>query len=842
MKKIIKSFFIIITTLFLLGCLAIFGIFTYFSADLPDVNELKTTRLQTPMEVFSADGELIAAFGEHRRIPLTFTQMPPKLIEAVIATEDARFFEHYGIDPVGITRAMFIALTSGAASQGGSTITQQVAKNFFLSPERTVTRKLKEMILALQIERILSKEEILELYLNKIYLGSRAYGVGAAAYTFFGKRVDELTIGEMALLAGLPKAPSAYNPIFSHDKALSRRNWVLGRMLNQGFISQQEYEEAVKSPLIASYHEPKIAFHAPYVAEMARQYMYNKFGENAYTDGYRVYTTIKKEVQLAASKALMNNVSNYDKRHGYRGPEKVLWKKNEKAWDQAEILKVLKDHPTVASLRAGVVMSVNDRSAQVILKNGDTIELTPKSVAWARPFHNSYSAGGSPKTVSRAVQVGQLIRVKKADDSWTLAQLPKVNSAVVTLDSNDGAIQALVGGYNFNLSKFNRATQSIRQIGSSIKPFVFAAAFNKGLTASTVLNDAPIFRKTGNTMWSPKNSPNIYSGPLRLRVALGLSKNVVTVRVIRAAGVDYTADFLHRFGFPDSNIARTESLALGSASFTPLQVARGYAVFANGGYLITPYVIDRIEDVNNKILFKAAPLMACKTCQFPITESFDQENRADLLQKVEDEVVTTQDEIPDENKLTAEESLALPVLNLEKSPVVEGPVPVYAPRTISNELAFLMRSMLKSNVWGEPGGSWSPTGARARALNRPDVGGKTGTTNKSRDAWFAGFGGNVVTTMWIGFDDFSEGLGNEGGSKTALPAWIEVMKAALKDVPVKKDVPPKGILQLGIDRETGQLSKSGRMEYFIKGAVPIFIPREAGTKVINKHGQSEELF
>lgn len=863
MRRLIKFIFVLIWSLFLLGCFTLFCAYHYFSSGLPDVSELKSIKLQQPMEVFTADGKLIATFGEHRRIPLKYDEIPPTLINAVIATEDSRFFEHYGIDPVGIIRAVHVALTSGTLSQGASTITQQVAKNFFLSPEKTVSRKLKEIILAFRIEKVLSKQEILILYLNKIYLGSRAYGVGAAAYTFFGKNIDELTLGEMATIAGLAKAPSQYNPIYSNDKAITRRNWVLYRMLEQEFITQQQHDQAIAEPLIASYHDPVIDFSAPYIAEMARQYMIDKFGEDAYRDGYKVYTTVTKELQQAADGMVEKNIFDYDTRHGYRGPYKILWqtKKQEAPWSREQILRELKNYANYGSLYPAVVVNIVRNTGVALMANGEEITIPYEGVSWARAYRTDAWQGGKPTSVAGVMQPGQLIWVRKTEKYWKLAQIPGVNSALVSLDANTGAIKALVGGFNFNLSKFNRATQAIRQSGSNIKPFVYAAALDKGLTLATIINDAPIAIRSGNKIWMPKNAPNVYQGPMRLRVGLGLSKNVVMVRVMREIGVDYAADYMHRFGLPESNIVRTHSLALGAASFTPLQIARGYAVFNNGGFLITPYLVERIDDAEGNPRFVVKPKVACPECtnvtnfedisreHIENMAKEDEEiipvanNKTDDLRRAGNSNSSEESELdendfgdieePDENKLTSD----LPAVNTVQS---SGSEVSYAPAVISQDVAFLMRDALISNVWGEAGGSWRPTGWRARALNRRDVGGKTGTTNKSKDAWFSGFGGNIVTTVWMGFDDHRRSLGREDGSRASLPAWIGFMKVALKDVPIKKVEPPKGIVRRSVD---------GRSEYFIVGTTvksidvsPFYYQKEAGTTVIDRNGNRSELF
>ncbi len=492
--KFVKYLFILAVCCILLGAGSIYGLYKYIEPQLPDVATLRDVRLQIPMQVYSADGELMAQYGEKRRIPLTLNQIPPVMVKAFIATEDSRFYEHHGVDPVGIFRAASIALFSGHASQGASTITQQLARNFFLSPEKTLIRKIKEVFLAIRIEQLLSKDEILELYLNKIYLGYRAYGVGAAAQVYFGKPVEQLTLSEMATIAGLPKAPSTFNPLYSLDRATARRNVVLSRMLSEGYISQSEYDQARNDVIDANYHAPEIAFASPYLTEMVRQEMVNRYGDKAYEDGYRVYTTVTRKVQQAAQEAVRNNVMDYDMRHGYRGPSNVLWKVGESAWGSKKITSTLKALPTYGPLLPAVVTQADPQEAVATLADGTSVSLRMDGIRWARPYRSDTLQGATPRKVTDAVQTGQQIWVRKVGESWWLAQVPDVNSALVSINPQNGAILALVGGFDFNQSKFNRATQALRQVGSNIKPFLYTAAMDKGLTLASILNDVPISR------------------------------------------------------------------------------------------------------------------------------------------------------------------------------------------------------------------------------------------------------------------------------------------------------------------------------------------------------------
>jgi len=849
--KFVKYFLILAVCCILLGAGSVYGLYKYIEPQLPDVNTLKDVRLQTPMQVYSAEGDLIAQYGEKRRVPLTIEQMPPEMVKAFIATEDSRFYEHHGVDPIGIFRAASIALMSGHASQGASTITQQLARNFFLSPERTLMRKIKEAFLAIRIEQLLNKDEILELYLNKIYLGYRAYGVGAAAQVYFGKNIDQLTLSEMAMIAGLPKAPSTFNPLYSHDRAVSRRNVVLARMLDQHYISQPQYDEARNEPLVASYHGPEIAFSAPYLTEMVRQEMIKRYGENAYTDGFKVYTTVTRKLQTAAQESVRNNVMAYDMRHGYRGPSNVLWKVGETAWDKAEMLKTLKSLPVYGPLLPAVVTTANSDEATALMRDGSSVSLGMAGMRWARPYKSDTQQGATPRSVTQVVQPGQQIWVRKVDNDWWLAQVPDVNSALVSLNPKDGAVRALVGGFDFNQSKFNRATQALRQAGSNIKPFLYTAAMDRGLTLASILNDVPISRwdAGAGSDWRPKNSPARYDGPIRLRQGLGESKNVVMVRAMRAMGVDYAAEYLQRFGFPAQNIVHTESLALGSASFTPLQLVRGYAVMANGGFLVDPYFISKIENEQGGVLFEVKPKVACPECNLPVIYGDTKKALAMNEDSVENVAVSQ------ENR-----NVAVPQPQLEQVPTgqpQQDGEQQYAPHVINTPLSFLIKSALNSNIFGEPG--WMGTGWRAgRDLKRNDIGGKTGTTNSSKDAWFSGYGPGVVTSVWIGFDDHRRDLGRttasgaipdqisgyEGGAKSAQPAWDNYMKSALDGVPVEPLTPPEGVVTVNIDRSTGKLANGGnsRAEYFIDGTQPTeYSVHDVGTTLMD-NGETHELF
>ncbi|UOE83318.1 penicillin-binding protein 1A [Vibrio splendidus] len=827
--KFIKRLFIFTLICMILGVSTIFGFYYYVKPELPDVATLRDVKLQTPMQVFSQDGKLISQFGEKRRNPVTYDEIPRHLVEALIATEDSRFYEHPGIDPIGITRAALVVAMSGSAKQGASTITQQLARNFFLSNEKKIMRKIKEIFIAIHIEQLLSKEEIMELYVNKIFLGHRSYGFGAAARVYFGKDLPELTLSEIATLAGMPKAPSTMNPIYSIERATHRRNVVLRRMLDEKYITQAEFDEARSETLISKYHGAEIELSAPYVAEVARAWMVERYGEAAYTSGMKVYTTVDSKLQKAANQAAIKNLLGYDERHGYRGAEKVLWQTAQSAWDQEQIVKHLKSQPTYGDLVPAVVTAVDSKSAQVWVKNQGEGTIEWQGMNWARKFLTDNRQGPAPSQAKEILAVGEQVWVRheaitgdevseepteesaeaklETPVEWRLSQVPNANTAFVAMNPNNGAVLSMVGGFNFVHNKFNRATQSIRQVGSGIKPFIYSAAIDKGLTLASLINDAPInqWDKSQGTAWRPKNSPPTYVGPTRLRIGLAQSKNVMAVRVLREVGLDDTRNYLTRFGFDIDEVPRSETIALGAGSLTPMKVAQGYSVFANGGYYVEPFYISRIETPYGETEFEATPKVVCKDdCQQPMTA----------------------DPMADE---FAEQDVDAKVQ--------------YAPQVISEQNAFLVREMMYSNIWGggdwSAGTGWNGTGWRAQPLKRRDIGGKTGTTNDSKDTWYSGYGPGMVATVWVGFDNHNRNLGRtkansnlgksqitgaEAGAKTAEPAWVDFMGTALAGVPAERKEIPENIVRVRIDRETGLLTNkfdsSSMFEYFEKGTEP----------------------
>ena len=823
-KRLLIAFF----SLSLLGIAAIAAAYFYVLPDLPDVNSLKTVQLQTPLRIYSRDGKLISQFGEKRRIPVEYEEVPTQLINAVLDTEDARFFEHNGIDPIGIIRAAVILITTGKKSQGASTITQQVARGFFLSNEKTYIRKVKEIFLALKIEKALSKKEILALYLNRSFLGNRAYGVGAAAQVYYGKELNQLTLPEMAMIAGLPQAPSAANPIRNTERAISRRNWVLSRMLEKRNITQAEYQEAINSASTAKYHGAEIDLYAPYVSEMARDYMIQKYGEEAaYTNGYNVYTTISSDLQLMAQESLRDNVFAYDQRHGYRGPVTELWTDTPLSND--EIVAILKRTSSVQGIMPAAVLSVKDQQAQVIDEKGELLTLEWNGLKWARKFISDKRQSLPPKLASDILTAGQQVWIRHNGKHWQLSQIPQVSSATVSLEPHDGAIKTLVGGFSFSQSQFNRVTQAKRQLGSNIKPFIYAAALEKDYTLATLINNAPINKPDTRqgTAWRPKNSPDIYGGPTRLRVGLAQSINVMSVRAMRHTGLDDTIKELIKFGFDPSDLPRNESLALGSASVTPLQVASAFNTFANGGYLVEPYFIDHVTDAYDNMVEQTIPTIACSKPEPSITGPTE-------LTDIDDPFTVMATEVDQENvsSITAEQN------------VCTNPQAHFAKRVISEQTAFLITEALKSVIWGggdwSHGTGWNGTAWRAsKLIKRHDIAGKTGTTNESRDTWFSGFNPTLTATFWVGFDDHGRQLGRsswmangypdqisgaEAGAKTAGPGWNDYMNKALSGTPEAPVIPPKGIVSARIDLATGKLTRktdyTTEFEYFVEGTEP----------------------
>ncbi len=763
----------LLATLIAIVCgltLSLSGAFLYLSPNLPSVESLRSIELQIPLRIYSSDAKLIAEFGEMRRSPISFNDIPKNFIHALLSAEDDNFANHHGVDPGSLLRAAAQIVKSGRIQTGGSTITMQVAKNYFLSSERSFSRKANEILLALQIERELTKDEILELYVNKIYLGNRAYGIEAASQVYYGKSIGEISLAEMAMIAGLPKAPSRFNPIANPERSMERRNWILGRMFKLGRISEEEYKQAVSEPLTARLHITAPDLSAPYIAEMARAEMVGRFGGQAYTDGYSVTTTVPSDLQIHASQAVLDGLVAYDQRHGYRQPELS-------ALPQSQWQETLAKTRTITQFLPAIVTQVSAEGIRVLLANGEYEPVDWQSMRWARPFINNRSMGAVPRKPADIVQVGDLVRVRRqADDSLSFSQIPKVQAALVSLDPHNGAIRALIGGLSFEQSNYNRAVQAKRQPGSSFKPFVYSAALDAGYTAATIVNDEllEVFEPGMKEVWRPKNDTNTFLGPIRVREGLYRSRNIVSIRILQDIGMQYAHQYISKFGFNTDDLPRNLSLALGTATLTPLEITTGWTAFANGGFKVTPYLLDRIENRDGQTIFLANPAVT------PAHQAIDQPT--DIGPPEHSETLLTESE--PEPQLPAE-------------------------RIIDERTAYIMTSMLKDVIT-------RGTGRRALSLGRSDIAGKTGTTNDSKDSWFVGYNPDVVTSVWAGFDQ-PESLGrNEYGGTIALPIWIDYMAYALKDIPLRTLKEPAGMMTLRIDPITGRIARPGTPDAYFE--------------------------
>lgn len=735
----------------------------YLLLSLPSVESIKSVEMQVPLRIYTLDGKLMNAYGEKRRMPVTLPDIPQDLIDAFIATEDQRFYQHGGVDIMGLFRASAALIQTGKKVQGASTITMQVARNFYLSRNKTFARKIHEILLALKIEHALNKQKILALYLNKIYLGQRAYGVAAAAQIYYGKSLDQLSLAQKAMLAGLPKAPSSDNPITNPERALKRRAHVLSRMLENHFITPQAYLIAKQAPITATPHGYHIEVDAPYVSEMARSELVQRYGKAAYTMGLNVYTTIHSGKQIAANQALKSEVRAYSKRHGFRGPAGHLSISPE-LWQTA----LKNDYIELEDMWPAAVSAVANKTVVAQLSNGRLIDIPWNGLSWARRQLNGGFVSKKPNSAEDILNVGDVIYVAKNEQKkWELTQLPEAQSALVSLNPKDGAILALVGGYSNRMSRFNRATQAQRQSGSSFKPFIYSAALEQGMTLASIINDAPIVMQdnTENGAWRPHNHTYKFHGPTRLRDGLIHSRNLVSIRLLQKIGISQAQAFLKRFDFSPDAIPASLSLALGSGTLTPLDLSISYATFANGGFKITPHIIHSVIDEKGNVLFQARPKIACAEC---ILEKMGSE-QADQL----------------------------------------------APRVISIENAFLMTKLLQDAIQ-------NGTGRRAKSLNRKDIAGKTGTTNDRIDGWFAGFNGDIVTVVWTGFDQ-PKSL-HEYGSQFALPIWVSYMSKALAGSTLSSLKRPATIVNARIDPYTGYLAEASQkdaiFEYFRKDHLP----------------------
>jgi len=870
----------LVATVVMLFLTVMAGAYYYLMPSLPSAETLREVELQTPLRVYTRDGRLIAQLGEKRRTPVVYSEVPEVLIQAFLAAEDDRFFEHPGYDYQGITRAAINLLRTGSRSQGGSTITQQLARAYFLTRERSFVRKAKELILALQIEREFSKEEILSLYMNKIFLGQRAYGVGAAAEVYFGKSLNELEVGEAATIAGIPKAPSALNPVSNVERATERRAYVLRRMLELRFIDQAQYDEAIESPVESRLYGPKVELKAPYVTEMVRAEMVRRYGLDAYTAGLKVVTTIDGRLQVAARTALRTALLEYDRRHGYRGPvtQNALARlasdiaarqepiqnadsdsaapepvpTDEATFDAITLNRMLREYPGGEDLHIAVVLATGkDNSADVFIREFGQVTVPWENLKW-RPYIDDNSVGAAPKSIDDITVTGDLIYLLHTEDKgWVLAQMPQVQGAFVALDPQDGATTALVGGFDFFASIFNRAVQTKRQPGSSFKPFIYSAALENGFTTATLINDAPVVFDDDalETTWRPENYSRKFHGPTRLREALVRSLNLVSVRILRGTGIGPALHHIERFGLPASALPRNLSLALGSGGASPWELAAGYAVFANGGYRVEPYFIERVENSNGEAVFQADPTFVCDRCGTIWIDGLDPEDSGNNVglngAEISVETITV-------------DSKAVEIIPPDTVPVFDDEVPSYtntaqmiahgqewrptpeetplffttlnnqAKRAITAENAYLIYDMMRDVIQ-------RGTGRRARELGRRDLAGKTGTSNDRRDAWFSGFNGGIVGTAWVGFDqDRSLGAGEEG-SRTALPLWKYFMKDALADAPTMIIARPPGIITARIVPESGLVAPAGYngaiFELFREGHVPEMQSEDSGLSI-----------
>jgi penicillin-binding protein 1A len=762
----------------LLGLYALAGSYVYLYPSLPTLDAMRGVATQVPLRVYTRDGELIGQFGDKRLIPVSFDQIPPLVAEAFVAAEDDRFWQHHGIDYLGMVRALFVDISSREFSQGASTITMQAARNMFLTLDKTVRRKLQEVFVTLRMEREFSKQQILNTYLNVIFFGQRAYGVAAASEVYFGKPLSDLSLAEAATLGGLPQAPSRFNPVTNPKEATRRRHYVLQRMVALHYVDAATAAQADAEPMLAREYALRIDVEASYVAEMARQEIVNRFGDAAVNNGYRVITTLDGRLQTVADRALRLGLISYDRRHGYRGPIRNAPIEAGAATSRFE--QQLQGLGDIGILHPAIVVSVAPTTARVYVRSTGFAQIDMDGLNWARP-------AGSAAKADAAVHRGDIVYVITDDNgNAQLAQLPEVQGAMVALNPNDGAITALVGGFDYYSNAFNRITQAKRQPGSGFKPFLYSAALEHGVTPASIWMDAPPYitdDKGAEQSWRPQNSggSSDFLGPIRFREALVRSRNLVSIRVLRAVGADDVISYASRFGFDAATMPRTESLALGSLSASPLQVVTGYAAFANGGYKIEPYFIDRIEDYNGQVVYKSTPKQVCPNCEAAAASVPTAPTAADPDAPAPEPVTAPPPDGP------------YPPSSWAPSLIPEA---LRAPRIITPQNDWLMDDMMADVIK-------RGTGVRARVLGRSDIAGKTGTTNLDRDAWFNGFNQQIVATVWVGFDQDLPLGEKEEGSFTAVPIWINFMREALRGTP---DVPrprPDGLVQLKVSAHSG---------------------------------------
>ena len=795
-----------LTLLSTIGAIAsIIGAYYFVAPALPEAETIRDIPLQIPLRIFSRDGYLIDEIGERRRVLITYEEVPRHVVDAFVAAEDQRFWVHPGIDYRGVLRAALQLVATGNIASGGSTLTQQLARSYFLSLDQTIERKFKEASLAVRIEREFSKEQILTLFLNKMFFGQRAYGVAAGARVYFNKSLKDITIAEAATLAGILPAPSRYNPVRSAANAEMRRGYVLNRMLNLGYIDEAAYEESMGHPLESRLHGTAIELSAPYVAEMVRREMLTRFGEATYTDGYQVVTTLDARLQRAADYSLRNGLLEYTRRRGHFGPVSNIELTPEilaaaqVGWP-VEIRETLEQYAP-GGLSVALVTAVSDNnSADIVFSNGVSATIPWSGLSWAKPFIDRATTGPAPEVVTDVLSVGDVIHVMPtAAGHWALAQVPEAQGAVVSIDPRDGAVSALSGGFDFATSKFNRAVQAYRQPGSSFKPFIYSAALEHGNTAATVVLDAPIVINSSEleAIWRPINYSGRFYGPTRMREALVRSMNLVSVRLLLfETGVGNAVRHIAKFGFGDAALPRNGSLALGGGSASPIDMAQGYATFANGGYSVKPYVIDAIFGPEGEVLYRAEPAVVCDACE------------------------TGQRFVADPAEIMSAEEMAGVAMTYQPdastAPELFTNINA-APRAISAQNAFLISGMMRDVIR-------HGTGRRALVLGRKDLSGKTGTSNDQRDAWFGGFNADLAAAVWVGYDDDLPLGPREEGSRTALPIWIEYMRIALRGAPEHQLPMPDGMVSVLVDKATGCPSRAGErnviFEVFREGHVP----------------------
>ncbi|MEM8981587.1 MAG: PBP1A family penicillin-binding protein [Pseudomonadota bacterium] len=780
----------------------VLGGYFYESPNLPPAETIRDIPLKVPLRVYTRDGKLIAEIGEERRTPVDFDELPDLVVHALLAAEDDRFFAHPGVDYQGLLRAAYKFALSGRRAQGGSTITMQLARDYYLNRDRRFVRKIREIFLAWRIEQEFSKEDILAMFLNKMFFGQRAYGVAAAAQVYFDKTLDELNAAEAATIVGTLAAPSRYNPVSGPDNARSRRGYVLRRMRELNYLTDAEYDEAMDYPLESELHGPDVEVYAPYLAEMVRLKMLERFGDTIYSAGYRVYTTVDSKLQTAANYALENGLLEYDRRHGFRGPLATLADVSapSDALTSAE-QQALRDHPEYGPLQVALVRAVGEKTATVTLRDESTRTLEFAGLSWAREYIDDDTRGPEIEAATDILAAGDIVYViPTVTGDIALAQLPIVQGAVVALDPNDGAVAALEGGFDYRASKFNRAVQIKRQPGSTFKPFIYSAALEQGMTAATIINDSPVVLESDELEkdYRPINYGGRFHGPTPLREALYRSFNLVSVRILLRIGLGNAIRHLRQFGFDGDETPRDTSLALGSGAMSPLKLATGYAVFANTGYKVEPYFIDRIVDTTGAVLERAKPLVVCEICQ---VDEEAPEDAAPVLTPAMATATSIESYRPDANEapeLFAGTNLAERVLEIRNAWLISD----------------IMRDVIRRG-----------TGVRANALGRTDLSGKTGTSNDRRDAWFAGFNRDLVATVWVGFDADRPLGGREEGSRTALPIWMRFIELVMNGVPNHMAPQPSGMTTVRISRETGELPRPGDVNIVFETFRDEYAPR-----------------